>query len=96
MRQRSSPVRGPAGPDSLVRGCFFSLLVLVLAGLGLLLLVLITVPLGGQVSGPVAIIGGFVLFILFHWLSWGWWLGRAIHREEEAFGRREEADDSGD
>ncbi len=94
MTQRSSPARGSAGPDSLVRGCFFGLLVLVLAGLGLLLLVLITVPLGGQVSGPVAIIGGFVLFILFHWLTWGWWLGRAIH-QEEASGQTGEADDSG-
>ena len=81
MRKNSS-ARGSSGPDSLVRGCFVGLMILLLAGLGLLLLVLITVPLGGQISGPVAIIGGMVLFVLFHWATWGWWLGRAIQREE--------------
>ena len=79
---KDSPARGSSGPDSLVRGCFVGLMVLLLAGLGLLLLVLITVPLGAQISGPVAIIGGMVLFVLFHWVTWGWWLGRAIQREE--------------
>ncbi len=80
--EKNASARGSSGPDSLVRGCFVGLMILLLAGLGLLLLVLITVPLGGHISGPVAVIGGMVLFILFHWVTWGWWLGRAIQREE--------------
>ncbi len=67
-------------------------LVLLLGGAALALAVLITVPLGGQISAPVAIVGGFVLMIVFHWVSWGWWLGPMIQQEQQTL----RSDSSGD
>jgi len=41
--------------------------------------------------GPVLLVGGVLLLIvLFHYVVWGWWLGRVIRQVED-----EEDDPSG-
>ena len=48
----------------------------------LLLLVQIIVCSVGSPAGAL-VVGGIFAFAVFHYLIWGWWLGKAIHRQVE-------------
>ncbi len=42
---------------------------------------------------PLVVIGGLVfLFTAFHYLVWGWWLGRVVRQARENDGDDEETD----
>jgi hypothetical protein len=75
------------------RGSWLSILLAAIAGLvvcaGLFLLML-------QFGGPLAVVAVLVfglggVIALFHYLVWGWWLGRTIREEVEAEERDRQA-----
>ena len=79
--------RSPRRPDPTPKpGAWISIFLAGVAGLalfaGLFLLML-------QFGGPLAVVAVLVfglggLIALFHYLVWGWWLGRTIREEVEA------------
>ena len=57
---------------------------LALASLGLIAACVVLIFLTLGVFGPVLLIGVvLLLLVLFHFVVWGWWLGRIIRNEEE-------------
>ncbi len=76
----------PDAPDSGAekqRGCM-SILLASLSGIILLsLFMLLAMPFGKVGLVVVGIIGGVFLIAFLHYVTWGWWLGQLIRREEE-------------
>ncbi|MEK6248609.1 MAG: hypothetical protein N2C12_10550 [Planctomycetales bacterium] len=48
----------------------------------LLLAVMITVCMGGN-PGVLVLLFGMICFVIFHYMLWGWWLGKWIQRRVE-------------
>ncbi|MBW3598351.1 MAG: hypothetical protein KY475_13900 [Planctomycetes bacterium] len=77
-----APPPRPLPPEKIPRrsswlSIFLAMLLLLIVGLVLLVLSL------GQLL-PVLVIGGLIFLVTgFHYLVWGWWLGRMIEREAE-------------
>ena len=64
------------------RGCA-SILLASLAGLILLaMFIVLTLSFGWVPLVAVAIFGGMFLVAYLHYITWGWWLGQQIRREE--------------
>lgn len=53
---------------------------LLLAALGLLALMFLVSPI---FLGIIAVIVGFVMIGVFHYVAWGWWLGGAAPSEQD-------------
>lgn len=54
-----------------------------LAGLLLLAgLIALTLPFGAVPIAAASLIGGLMLLGFLHYITWGWWLGAWIRREE--------------
>lgn len=60
---------------------FMALGVLILAAIAFLVLVAMVVP---SALGVFAVGLGFSMFIAFHYLVWGWWLGDRLNRADQA------------
>lgn len=70
-------------PPSLLKkdlATLIALLGLLLAGLALLALMFLVSPI---FLGIVAVILGFVMIGVFHYVVWGWWLGGAPPPEQD-------------
>jgi hypothetical protein len=65
------------------RGCM-SIVLASLSGVFLLaLLMTLLLPFGKIAQVVVAIVGGVFLVAFLHYITWGWWLGRLIQREDD-------------
>lgn len=81
MDDPTPPPERPPEPSRPRGSCLGVLMVGMLISTALFALNLITM----NVFGMVALIGAAILmFSLFHYLVWGWWLGRMIRSEVEA------------
>ncbi len=65
------------------RGCTSIVLASVAGMILLSLLIVLTMSFGFVPLVAVAILGGVFLITYLHYITWGWWLGRQILREEE-------------
>ncbi|MFO0918490.1 MAG: hypothetical protein U0872_09270 [Planctomycetaceae bacterium] len=75
--------RSPAEQDA---GTWAAVFALAVVGLGLLGLAALVTP---HLLGIMLVVGGFVGFGAFHYLVWGWWLGRRFS-DEAASAKTEE------
>ena len=73
-------MREPRTPRTSNAATLIALLALILMALAFLALVVFVWP---AALGFVAVIAAVVLFVSFHYLTWGWWLQRARRDEEE-------------
>ncbi|MDA7978547.1 MAG: hypothetical protein MPJ50_07230 [Pirellulales bacterium] len=77
------PQRPPEPTAAQQRGCM-SILLASFSGIILLtLFVLLAIPFGGVAPVAIAIVGGVFLIAFLHYITWGWWLGQLIRREDD-------------
>lgn len=70
--------RRPGGSTN--TGTFLALFAILALAAGLLVLTAMVLP---SVFGILAVVFGFFLFGVFHYVVWGWWLGRPSDPEED-------------
>ncbi len=77
----AEPPTRPVAPQRSDRGSWLSIfLTMLLAGFVAAALFVLSL---GQLL-PILVIGGLIFLVTaFHYLIWGWWLGKMIRREAE-------------
>lgn len=78
--QKLDDFRPPESPPA-KRGNWLGIFLVTLIGFALyLLLSFLTL----NFIGPVLLVGGvLILIVLFHYVVWGWWLGRMLRQVED-------------